>query len=84
MDGHGARIVSHAHIVHMHHAGTSVLIHPSSCLFGRDEEIGWLLFHEMVWTSKVFARTVCSVNYAWIKDLLPKLHEVSSQPGPVE
>ena len=39
------------------------MIHPSSCLFGKDEDISWLLFHEMVWTSKVtnlLLESICS------------------------
>lgn len=27
-------------------------------------------------TSRVFVRTVCPVRYDWVKDLLPKLHQV--------
>ena len=54
-----------------------VLIHPSSSMFGDSDDVEWILYHELVWTSKVFARTVCPVQYAWIKDLLPKIHEVA-------
>ena len=36
-----------------HPAGTSVMIHPGSCLFGQAEGLGWILFHEIVLTSKV-------------------------------
>ncbi len=25
---------------------------------------------------QVFARTVCPIQYEWVKDMLPKLHEV--------
>ena len=89
MDGHGACHVMAGPLTTA--AGTGVMIHPGSCLFGNSDDIAWLLFHEIVWTSKVrgvrhsklhmtvlqvFARTVCPVSYAWIKDLLPKLHEV--------
>lgn len=27
-------------------------------------------------TSRVYIRTVCPIRYEWVKDLLPKLHEV--------
>ncbi|XP_038065220.1 probable ATP-dependent RNA helicase DHX40 isoform X2 [Patiria miniata] len=55
--------------------GTAVFIHPSSQLFGRDD-LDWVIYHEVVWTSKVYMRTVCSVKYEWVKDLLPRLHEL--------
>ncbi|KAJ8037867.1 putative ATP-dependent RNA helicase DHX40 [Holothuria leucospilota] len=58
--------------------GTYVFIHPSSVLFGREDELDWVMFHEIVWTSKVFMRTVCSIDYDWVKDLLPRLHEVDA------
>ncbi|XP_070579352.1 probable ATP-dependent RNA helicase DHX40 isoform X2 [Ptychodera flava] len=56
--------------------GTPVFIHPSSALFGQEADLDWLIFHEVVWTSKVFLRTVCPVRYEWIKDWLPRLHEL--------
>lgn len=57
------------------HAST-VLVHPSSGLFSQQDELEWVIFHEVVWTSKPFMRTVCPIKYSWVKDLLPKLHEV--------
>lgn len=27
-------------------------------------------------TSKIYMRTLCPIRYEWVKDLLPKLHEV--------
>jgi hypothetical protein len=87
------------------HAST-VSLHPSSLLAGHSEELNWVLFREVVWTSKVphpipyhgvpvlspsapppplshppgsrqpFMRTVTPIEYAWVRDLLPKLHEV--------
>jgi ATP-dependent RNA helicase DHX40 len=27
-------------------------------------------------TSRIYIRTVCPIRYDWVKDLLPKLHEV--------
>lgn len=28
-------------------------------------------------TSRTYIRTVCPIRYEWVKDLLPKLHEVN-------
>eukprot|EP00057_Strongylocentrotus_purpuratus_P010160 XP_011664634.1 PREDICTED: probable ATP-dependent RNA helicase DHX40 [Strongylocentrotus purpuratus] len=55
-----------------------VFLHPSSCLFGRDEELDWVIYNEVMLTSKVFMRTVCPVKYEWIKNLLPRLHELDA------
>ena len=32
----------------------------------------------MMVTSRVYLRTVCPIRYEWVKDLLPKLHEVDA------
>lgn len=32
----------------------------------------------MLVTSRVFVRTVCPIRYDWVKDLLPKLHQVDA------
>ncbi|XP_039612942.1 probable ATP-dependent RNA helicase DHX40 isoform X2 [Polypterus senegalus] len=60
MDGHGS-------VVH---------IHPSSTLFEQEFQLDWIIFHEVIVTSKVFVRIVCPIRYEWVKDLLPKLHEI--------
>ncbi|MFT7802381.1 putative ATP-dependent RNA helicase DHX40 [Arapaima gigas] len=60
MDGHGS-------VVH---------IHPSSALFEQEAQLDWILFHDVLVTSRVYVRTICPIRYEWVKDLLPKLHEV--------
>ena len=56
--------------------GTVAYIHPSSVLFGRDSSPEWVVYHELVDTAKTYMRTLCPVKYSWIKDLLPRLHNV--------
>ncbi|XP_077397848.1 putative ATP-dependent RNA helicase DHX40 [Festucalex cinctus] len=56
--------------------GSMVHIHPSSSLFEKEMELDWILFHDVLVTSRVYVRTVCPIRYEWVKDLLPKLHEV--------
>ncbi|XP_068601474.1 probable ATP-dependent RNA helicase DHX40 [Brachionichthys hirsutus] len=56
--------------------GSMVHIHPSSSLFDQEAEMNWVIFHDMMVTSRVYIRTVCPIRYEWVKDLLPKLHEV--------
>ncbi|KAJ8403870.1 hypothetical protein AAFF_G00347380 [Aldrovandia affinis] len=57
--------------------GSVVHIHPSSALFEQDQ-LDWIIFHDVLVTSRVYIRTVCPVRYEWVKDLLPKLHEVDA------
>ncbi|XP_060799719.1 probable ATP-dependent RNA helicase DHX40 [Neoarius graeffei] len=56
--------------------GSTVHIHPSSSLFGQEAELDWIIFHDVLVTSRVYVRTVCPIRYDWVKDLLPKLHEI--------
>ena len=55
---------------------TVAYIHPSSVLFGQEESLDWVIYHEIVDTAKTYIRTLCPVRYSWLKDLLPRLHEV--------
>ncbi|XP_071992581.1 probable ATP-dependent RNA helicase DHX40 isoform X3 [Engystomops pustulosus] len=58
--------------------GSVVHIHPSSALFGQETNLEWILFHSVLVTSKIYVRTVCPIRYEWVKDLLPKLHDVDA------
>lgn len=49
-----------------------------SKLFDHEAEFNWILFHDVLVTSRVYIRTVCPIQYEWVKDLLPKLHEVDA------
>ncbi|XP_069082524.1 probable ATP-dependent RNA helicase DHX40 isoform X2 [Pleurodeles waltl] len=60
----------------MEGCGTMVKIHPSSALHGQEAELEWIMFHDVLVTSNIFVKTVCPIRYEWVKDLLPKLHEV--------
>ena len=56
--------------------GTAAYIHPSSTLFGSEASLDWVIYNEIVDTAKTYMRTICPVRYTWLKDLLPRLHEV--------
>lgn len=45
-------------------------------LFGQELQLDWIIFHDVLVTSRVYVRTVCPIRYEWVKDLLPKLHEI--------
>ena len=58
--------------------GNLVQIHPSSFLFGEETLLDWVLYHEVLITSKTYLRTVCPIQHEWVEALLPRLHEVCS------
>lgn len=45
-------------------------------VFEQEAKLNWVIFHDILVTSRVYMRTVCPIRYEWVKDLLPKLHEV--------
>lgn len=44
--------------------------------YEQEAKLNWVIFHDILVTSRVYMRTVCPIRYEWVKDLLPKLHEV--------
>ncbi|XP_031552346.1 probable ATP-dependent RNA helicase DHX40, partial [Actinia tenebrosa] len=58
--------------------GTTVFIHPSSTLFGCEDQLDWIIFNDIICTSKIYVKTVCPIRYEWIKDLMPRLHEANA------
>lgn len=49
---------------------------PPRKLYDKEAELNWVIFHDVLATSRVFVRTLCPIRYDWVKDLLPKLHQV--------
>ena len=49
--------------------------HPSSSYFesGRMDELDWVIFQEVVYTTKAYMRCVSTVNGNWLSERLPKL-----------
>jgi len=57
-------------------AKTLAEVHPSSARALADEDgllPDWIVYHEMIMTSRPFLRHVCKVEYEWIEDALPRL-----------
>lgn len=48
-------------------------------LHEQETKLEWIIFHEVLVTTKVYARIVCPIRYEWVRDLLPKLHEFNAQ-----
>lgn len=46
-----------------------VFIHPSSALFNRQPE--WVIYHELVQTTKEYMREVCAIEPKWLVELAP-------------
>ncbi|CAG0888620.1 unnamed protein product [Cyprideis torosa] len=50
-----------------------VLIHPSSSLF--EEVPRWLIYHELVFTTKEYMRNVVEVDPAWLLEVAPHYYK---------
>lgn len=55
--------------------GQSVFIHPSSALFNKNPE--WVVYHELVLTSKEYMREVCAIEPKWMVDVAPNFFRYS-------
>ncbi|KAI5449470.1 hypothetical protein NCC49_004691 [Naganishia albida] len=52
-------------------------VHPSSVLFTRNATTGWVIFHEVVETSKSFIRDLTVIEQDWLVDLAPHYYQFS-------
>ncbi|CAO3629658.1 unnamed protein product [Cunninghamella blakesleeana] len=55
--------------------GTPVYIHPSSALFNKGPE--WVIYHEIVFTSKEYMREVTAIDARWLTELAPTFFKVA-------
>lgn len=55
--------------------GQPVYIHPSSSLFNKNPE--WVLYHELVLTTKEYMRNVLSIEPKWLLELAPNYYKKS-------
>lgn len=54
--------------------GTPVHVHPSSAIFQKQPE--WLVYHELVLTSKEYMREVLSIEPKWLTEVAPNFFRV--------
>ncbi|KAI3658087.1 hypothetical protein MP638_002371 [Amoeboaphelidium occidentale] len=54
--------------------GTNVFMHPSSALYQQTPE--WVVYHELVMTSREFMREVTVVDPKWLKEVAPTFFKV--------
>jgi len=57
-----------------------VYIHPSSALFNKAPE--WVIYHELVLTSKEYMREVCVIEPKWLVDVAPNFFK-SADPNTI-
>ncbi|CAG9990236.1 unnamed protein product [Clonostachys byssicola] len=55
--------------------GTPVYLHPSSALFGKQAE--WVIYHELVLTSKEYMRYTTSIEPKWLVEAAPTFFKVA-------
>ncbi|KAJ1565500.1 DEAH-box ATP-dependent RNA helicase prp22, partial [Nowakowskiella sp. JEL0078] len=55
--------------------GTPVYIHPSSALFNRQPE--WVIYHELVLTSKEYMREVVAIDPKWLVEMAPAFYKTT-------
>jgi len=55
--------------------GQPVYIHPSSALFNRQPD--WLIFHQLVLTSKEYLRECLSIEPKWLTELAPNFYKTA-------
>ncbi|KAL7069181.1 putative DHX8/prp22-type ATP-dependent RNA helicase [Cryptosporidium serpentis] len=54
-----------------------VYLHPSSTLFNKSPE--WLLYHELVFTTKEYIRDCCTIQPNWLVELAPNLFQFADE-----
>ena len=57
---------------------TPVFIHPSSALFQRQPD--WVLYYELVLTSKEYMREVCAIDPKWLVEFAPRFFRCAAAP----
>lgn len=60
--------------------GHTIYIHPSSALHNKNPE--WVLYHELVLTSKEYMRNVLVIEPKWLVELAPKFFKQSDPLKP--
>jgi len=57
-----------------------VFIHPSSSLFGKGSQ--WVIYHELVQTTKEYMREVCAIDPKWLVEVAPRFFK-HGKPGAI-
>ncbi|KAK3263582.1 hypothetical protein CYMTET_27620 [Cymbomonas tetramitiformis] len=76
------RMLNHNGYKTYNDSATLAELHPSSLHIQADEEglyPDWVIYHELVSTTRPFLRQVCGVKMEWVTPLLPRLKGVNVQ-----
>ncbi|GAB0492762.1 hypothetical protein MMPV_004031 [Pyropia vietnamensis] len=73
--GNAARVVGRGRYVHMR-TGVECGLHPSSALVAAAAVADYVVFHELVWTSREWMSVVSEVEGGWLAEVAPELYEV--------
>jgi pre-mRNA-splicing factor ATP-dependent RNA helicase DHX38/PRP16 len=60
----------------LQHTGIPCNLHPSSALFGMGYTPEYVVYHELVFTTKSFMRTVTAVDPVWLAELGPMFFSI--------
>lgn len=55
------------------------MIHPSSLLFKLNPE--WIVYHELVFTTKEYMRNVCEISADWLLEIAPHFYKEKDIKG---
>jgi len=58
-----------------------VYIHPSSSLFNKNPD--WVIYHELVMTTKEYMREVCTIEPKWLMEVAPKFFKACDGPDKI-
>ena len=58
----------------------TVFIHPNSSLF--EQQPRWLLYHELVLTTKEFMRQVLEIESSWLLEVAPHYYKAKELEDP--
>jgi ATP-dependent RNA helicase DDX35 len=57
------------HLLPLHLLTQTLHVHPSSVMFTRQPSTGWVIFHEVIETTKSFMRDLTVVEEDWLVEL---------------
>lgn len=57
--------------------GTPVFVHPSSALFNKNPQ--WVIYHELVLTSKEYMRQIMTIDPKWLVQLAPRFYRPATE-----
>jgi len=69
---HTARLSKSGHYKTVKHQQT-VTVHPNSCL--AEDHPRWIIYHELVFTTKEFMRQVIEIENSWLLEVAPHYYK---------